>query len=86
MLVTHEISDPEPSSRTVPRRPNSDRTPHPARARSPQRQGGFDGIAIQICLAETFYWDYAGELRLVLKLNGKTEIQSGPGALAPRHA
>ena len=37
-------------------------------------EGGFNGIAIQIGLAEKFYWDYAGEVPLVLKLNGKTEI------------
>jgi class I fructose-bisphosphate aldolase len=37
-------------------------------------EGGFNGIAIQIGLAEKFYWDYAGEVPLVLKLNGKTDI------------
>ena len=37
-------------------------------------EGGFNGIAIQIGLAEKFFWDYAGEVPLVLKLNGKTEI------------
>lgn len=39
-------------------------------------EGGFNGIAIQIGLAEKFYWDYAGEVPLVLKLNGKTDIPS----------
>jgi fructose-bisphosphate aldolase, class I len=43
-------------------------------------EGGFNGIAIQIGLAEKFYWDYAGEIPLVLKLNGKTDI---PGAIDP---
>jgi len=37
-------------------------------------EGGFNGIAIQIGLAEKFYWDFAGEVPLVLKLNGKTDI------------
>ena len=37
-------------------------------------EGGFNGIAIQIGLAEKFYWDYAGEVPLILKLNGRTEI------------
>ncbi len=37
-------------------------------------EGGFNGIAIQIGLAEKFYWDYAGQIPLVLKLNGKTDI------------
>jgi fructose-bisphosphate aldolase, class I len=44
------------------------------------KEGGFNGIAIQIGLAEKFYWDYAGEVPLVLKLNGKTDI---PGAIDP---
>jgi fructose-bisphosphate aldolase, class I len=40
-------------------------------------EGGFNGIAIQIGLAEKFYWEYAGEVPLVLKLNGKTDIPAG---------
>jgi len=48
-------------------------------------EGGFNGIAIQIGLAEKFYWDYAGEIPLVLKLNGKTEIPSDAEALSPLH-
>src|SRR6185312_3133493 len=49
-------------------------------------EGGFNGIAIQIGLAEKFYWDYAGEVPLVLKLNGKTEIPSDERALSPVNA
>ncbi len=49
-------------------------------------EGGFNGIAIQIGLAEKFYWDYAGEVPLVLKLNGKTEIPSDEEAFSPVHA
>ena len=49
-------------------------------------EGGFNGIAIQIGLAEKFYWDYAGEVPLVLKLNGKTDIPSDAAALSPVHA
>jgi class I fructose-bisphosphate aldolase len=49
-------------------------------------EGGFNGIAIQIGLAEKFYWDYAGEVPLVLKLNGKTELPSDAEALSPLHA
>jgi class I fructose-bisphosphate aldolase len=49
-------------------------------------EGGFNGIAIQIGLAEKFYWDYAGEVPLVLKLNGKTEIPSDAHALSPVNA
>src|SRR3954467_8474088 len=49
-------------------------------------EGGFNGIAIQIGLAEKFYWDYAGEIPLILKLNGKTGIPSDDEALSPVHA
>jgi fructose-bisphosphate aldolase, class I len=48
--------------------------------------GEFNGIAIQIGLAEKFYWDYAGEVPLILKLNGKTGIPSDESALSPLHA
>ncbi len=44
-------------------------------------EGGFNGVAIQVGSAEKFYWDYAGEVPLILKLNGRTEI---PPAKAPR--
>jgi class I fructose-bisphosphate aldolase len=49
-------------------------------------EGGFNGIAIQIGLAEKFYWDFAGEVPLVLKLNGKTEIPPDAEALSPVNA
>ena len=49
-------------------------------------EGGFNGIAIQIGLAEKFYWDFAGEVPLVLKLNGKTDIPPDEEALSPLHA
>jgi class I fructose-bisphosphate aldolase len=49
-------------------------------------EGGFNGIAIQIGLAEKFYWDYAGEVPLILKLNGKTDIPSDEAALSPLNA
>lgn len=49
-------------------------------------EGGFNGIVTQIGLAEKFYWDYAGEVPLILKLNGKTEIPSDAEALSPLHA
>jgi class I fructose-bisphosphate aldolase len=50
------------------------------------REGGFNGIAIQIGLAEKFSWDFAGEVPLILKLNGKTDIPSDAEALSPVHA
>jgi fructose-bisphosphate aldolase, class I len=49
-------------------------------------EGGFNGIAIQIGLAEKFYWDLAGEVPLVLKLNGKTDIPAGIDPLSPVNA
>lgn len=49
-------------------------------------EGGFNGIAIQIGLAEKFYWEYAGEIPLILKLNGKTDFPSDSYALSPLQA
>jgi len=49
-------------------------------------EGGFNGIAIQIGLARKFYWEYAGEVPLVLKLNGKTDIASAIDPLSPVNA
>jgi fructose-bisphosphate aldolase, class I len=48
--------------------------------------GGFNGIVLQIGLAEKFYWEFAGEVPLVLKLNGKTDIPSDAEALSSLHA
>jgi class I fructose-bisphosphate aldolase len=50
------------------------------------REGGFNGVVLQIGLAEKFFWDFAGEVPLVLKLNGKTEIPSDAHALSPLNA
>ncbi|HKE98225.1 MAG TPA: fructose-bisphosphate aldolase [Actinomycetes bacterium] len=49
-------------------------------------EGRFNGIAIQIGLAEKFYWDYAGEVPLVLKLNGRTEIPPADQPRSPLNA
>jgi class I fructose-bisphosphate aldolase len=49
-------------------------------------EGGFNGIAIQIGTAEKFYWDFAGEVPLVLKINGKTEVPADDEALSPLNA
>jgi class I fructose-bisphosphate aldolase len=49
-------------------------------------EGGFNGIAIQIGLAEKFYWEYAGEIPLILKLNGKTDFPPDAEALSPLQA
>ena len=50
------------------------------------KEGGFNGIVLQIGLAEKFFTEYAGEVPLVLKLNGKTEIPSDAAALSPLNA
>jgi fructose-bisphosphate aldolase, class I len=49
-------------------------------------EGGFNGIALQIGLARKFYWDYAGEIPLILKLNGKTDIPPAADPLSPVNA
>jgi class I fructose-bisphosphate aldolase len=49
-------------------------------------EGGFNGIALQIGLARKFYWEYAGEVPLVLKLNGKTDIPSAADPVSPVNA
>jgi fructose-bisphosphate aldolase, class I len=49
-------------------------------------EGGFNGIAVQIGLAQKFFWDYAGEVPLILKLNGKTDIPSAIDPLSPVNA
>lgn len=49
-------------------------------------EGGFNGVALQIGNAGKFYWEYAGEVPLVLKLNGKTEIGPSDSPLSPVNA
>jgi fructose-bisphosphate aldolase, class I len=49
-------------------------------------EGGFNGVVLQIGLAEKFAQEHAGEVPLVLKLNGKTDIPSDDAALSPLHA
>jgi class I fructose-bisphosphate aldolase len=50
------------------------------------QEGAFNGVVLQIGLAEKFFWEYAGEVPLILKLNGKTEIPSDASALSPLNA
>src|ERR1700744_603931 len=38
-------------------------------------EGNFNAMVLPVDLAEKFYWDYAGELPLILALNG---IAAGP--------
>ena len=48
--------------------------------------GGFNGVALQIGAAQKFFWEFAGEVPLVLKLNGKTEIGPSDEPLSPLNA
>jgi class I fructose-bisphosphate aldolase len=47
------------------------------------KEGGFSGIAVQIGLARKYFSRYAGEVPLVLKLNGKTEIPPDKSPISP---
>jgi class I fructose-bisphosphate aldolase len=47
------------------------------------KEGGFSGIVFQIGIAEKYMNAYAGQVPLVLKLNGKTEIPSDKQPISP---
>jgi class I fructose-bisphosphate aldolase len=47
------------------------------------KEGGFSGIVFQIGIAEKYMNKYAGQVPLVLKLNGKTEIPSDKQPISP---
>ncbi len=47
------------------------------------RDGRFSAIALHIGLAEKYFHEYAGEVPLILKLNGKTGIPSDAQAFSP---
>jgi fructose-bisphosphate aldolase, class I len=49
-------------------------------------EGGFNGIAMQIGLAEKFALEFAGQIPLIVKLNGKTNIPPDDEALSPLNA
>ncbi|HEX7188035.1 MAG TPA: fructose-bisphosphate aldolase [Actinomycetes bacterium] len=49
-------------------------------------EGGFNAVVLEVGLAEKFFWEYAGEVPLVLKLNGKTDIPPDDAALSSLHA
>ncbi|HUI38975.1 MAG TPA: fructose-bisphosphate aldolase, partial [Thermoplasmata archaeon] len=46
------------------------------------QEGRFSAIAVHIGLAEKYFHQYAGEVPLLLKLNGKTGIPSDAGAFS----
>ncbi len=47
------------------------------------REGNFSAIALHVGLAEKYYPEFAGDVPLVLKLNGKTGIPSDGQAFSP---
>ena len=46
-------------------------------------EAGYSALACQIGLAEKYYPDYAGQVPLILKINGKTDIPPSDEALSP---
>ncbi|MBI4227308.1 MAG: fructose-bisphosphate aldolase [Candidatus Omnitrophica bacterium] len=46
-------------------------------------EGGFSAIAVQIGLAEKFYRKFAGQVPLIVKVNGRTEIPPDDEAFSP---
>jgi fructose-bisphosphate aldolase, class I len=49
-------------------------------------EAGYSAIACQIGLAEKYYPDYAGQVPLLLKVNGKTDVPSSAEALSTTNA
>jgi fructose-bisphosphate aldolase, class I len=49
-------------------------------------EAGYSAIACQIGLATKYYPDYAGQVPLILKVNGKTDIPSSDDALSTTNA
>jgi class I fructose-bisphosphate aldolase len=47
------------------------------------KEGNFSGIVFQVGIAEKYMQRYAGDVPLVLKLNGKTEIPSDKAPISP---
>ncbi|MGB8657890.1 MAG: fructose-bisphosphate aldolase [Candidatus Zixiibacteriota bacterium] len=50
------------------------------------KEGGYSGIVFHIGLAEKYLKDFAGQVPLVLKLNGKTNIPKDTHAFSPQTA
>jgi class I fructose-bisphosphate aldolase len=49
-------------------------------------EAGYSAIACQIGLASKYYPDYAGQVPLILKVNGKTDVPPDDEAFSPRNA
>jgi class I fructose-bisphosphate aldolase len=49
-------------------------------------EAGYSALACQIGLAEKYYPDYAGQVPLILKVNGKTDVPSSDDAFSTTNA
>ena len=49
-------------------------------------EAGYSALACQIGMAEKYYPDYAGQVPLILKVNGKTDVPSSAKALSTCNA
>src|SRR5918999_3543616 len=49
-------------------------------------EAGYSALACQIGLAEKYYPDYAGQVPLILKVNGKTDVPPSDEALSTTNA
>ncbi|KAB2855599.1 MAG: fructose-bisphosphate aldolase [Bauldia sp.] len=49
-------------------------------------EAGYSALACQIGMAEKYYPDYAGQVPLILKLNGKTDVPPSDEALSTTNA
>lgn len=49
-------------------------------------EGGFNGIVLQVGLVQKFAWEFAGEVPLVLKLNGRTDVPPADAPVSPLQA
>ena len=49
-------------------------------------EAGYSAIACQIGLASKYYPDYAGQVPLILKINGKTDVPPSDDAFSPTNA
>lgn len=50
------------------------------------KNGGYSGIAFHLGLAEKYMKDWAGEVPMIIKVNGKTDIPSDRAAFSPQTA
>lgn len=50
------------------------------------KEGGYSGIALHIGLAKKYMYDYAGDVPLILKLNGRPHIPPGDRPLSAQDA